>query len=228
MSTDPAHPIDLHVDRSRVYRALAQIFAAPDAFRFRTLQDRDLREFCDALSHLGVGAEVLDCAHDLERIVRDMSFVDFETIYYTTLDVSGKAYCPPTETTHTSDSPGHGLTRNVELADIAGFYRAFGVDLNEQTERVDCIAAELEFLQLVAAKQAIALEAQLVQGDASAAEQVAICRDASIAFLKDHLTRWAGRFATALEAAGAASILVTASKLARDFAQFDLIWLERE
>lgn len=228
MSADSSHLIDLHIDRSRVYRALAQIFAAPDAFRFRALQERDLRELCDALSHLGVDVEILERARGLERLVRDMSFADFELVYYTTLDVSGKSYCPPTETTHTSDTPGHGLTRNVELADIAGFYRAFGVDLNEQTERVDCIAAELEFLQLVAAKQAIALEAQHLQGDASAGEQVAICQDAAIAFLKDHLTRWAGRFATGLEAADAALILVTTASLVRDFAQFDLIWLERE
>ena len=149
-----------------------------------------------------------------------MHFEKFDECYYAAFDVSGKSYCPPTETTHTSDTPGHGLTRNVELADIAGFYRAFGVELNEQVERVDCIAAELEFLQLVAAKQAIACEA-LGQDNAEAAEQVEICRNAAQAFLKDHLTRWLGKFVLALERTGAAEVYVTAARLARDFAQFD-------
>ena len=118
-------------------------------------------------------------------------------------------------------------SRNVELADIAGFYHAFGVELNEQAERADCISAELEFMQLVSAKQAIALEA-LRHANAEAAEQVEICRDAARAFLKDHLTRWLGKFVLVLEAAGAAAVYITAAKLARDFVQFDSDLLGRQ
>lgn len=228
MSGDLPTSIATHIERSRVYRALAQIFATPDAARFRALQTRDLSELGSALSHLGVGSEIETCAAQLAETLRALRFEDFEALHYAAFDVSGKNHCPATETTHTSDTPGHGLTRNVELADIAGFYRAFGVDLGEQAERADCISAELEFLQLVSAKQAIALEAHQLHEDADAAEQAEICRDAARAFLADHLTRWAGRFASALARTGAAALFVSAAELVRDFANFDRALLESQ
>ncbi len=228
MSADLPNSIETHIERSRVYRALAQVFAMPSAARFQALQSRDMHELQEALSRLGVGSEMESRAAALEERLQQIVFPDFEVLYYMTLDVSGKNHCPPTETTYTSDSPGHGLTRNVELADIAGFYRAFGVDLSEQAERVDCLSAELEFMQLVSAKQAIALEAQEMHGEGSSVEQIAICRDAARNFLTDHLTRWAGRFASALESSGADILYVAAAKLADDFAQFDHALLERQ
>lgn len=81
------------------------------------------------------------------------------------------------------------------LADIAGFYRAFGVQVaGSIRERPDHIAAELEFLALLAAKEAIATE----RSDSDSAE---LCRSAAARFLGEHVA-WLPRFARELEAGG--------------------------
>lgn len=74
------------------------------------------------------------------------------------------------------------------LADIAGFYRAFGLDIAESAhERVDFISAELEFMSWLACKEERAKE----KGDQ---DNAGLCREAQAKFLRDHLGRWTGYF----------------------------------
>ena len=71
-----------------------------------------------------------------------------------------------------------------DLADLAGFYRAFGLEIaNGANGRPDHIAAECEFMSALCSKEAYAQ----AQGDETNAE---ICRDAERTFLRDHLARW--------------------------------------
>jgi TorA maturation chaperone TorD len=74
------------------------------------------------------------------------------------------------------------------LADIAGFYRAFGLDIAESAhERVDFVSVELEFMHWLSLKEQRALE----KGER---ENAALCHDAQAKFLCDHLGRWTGHF----------------------------------
>lgn len=71
-----------------------------------------------------------------------------------------------------------------QMADVEGFYRAFGAASGgPAAERPDHAGCELEFLAFLVAKQLGAEEA----GETEHAE---ICRDAANAFLCDHLGRW--------------------------------------
>lgn len=73
-----------------------------------------------------------------------------------------------------------------ELADIAGFYQAFGFDLNEEIdnkEPVDHIAVELEFMALMRFKEDYAAKR-------SQKEKEAVTRDAGLKFLDSHLAPW--------------------------------------
>lgn len=73
------------------------------------------------------------------------------------------------------------LGKGRELADISGFYRAFGLALDEAShEMLDHVAVELEFYALLLAKQARLGEL----GDAEGGE---IVEDARRKFLKAHL-----------------------------------------
>lgn len=91
--------------------------------------------------------------------------------------------CPPYESSY---CPA-GMEQN--LADIAGFYRAFGLQVAPAArERVDHIGSELEFMAVLCAKEARARQRGLT-------EQAEICRAARRAFLTDHLGRWAPAFA---------------------------------
>ena len=90
---------------------------------------------------------------------------------------------PPYETEY-----GHKeiFFKTERLADIAGFYRAFGMEIAEG-QRADYIGAELELMHWLTLKE----EKALAEGKQEAA---GICRDAAVKFMKDHLGRWAGYF----------------------------------
>ena len=81
------------------------------------------------------------------------------------------------------------------MADVAGFYRAFGADAGgPAAERVDHAGCELEFLAYLGARRLAALEA----GDGEAAER---CLEIEEAFLVDHAGRWLPTFFRQLAAA---------------------------
>jgi TorA maturation chaperone TorD len=81
------------------------------------------------------------------------------------------------------------------MADVAGFYRAFGADVHgPAAERPDHAGAELEFLGLVAEHRVAALE----RGDAELAEHLRQIEDG---FLTDHAGRWLASFFRRLAAA---------------------------
>lgn len=97
--------------------------------------------------------------------------------------------CPAFETAYTSKE----IFRQVqEMADIAGFYRAFGVEAAPGAERADHITAELEFMQFLAAKEAHAATNLGVSRERQ-------CRRAQRLFLQDHLGGWAQAFARRVE-----------------------------
>lgn len=101
--------------------------------------------------------------------------------------------CSPYESAYSGLSPFGDKT--ARLADVAGFYEAFGVGpAAAQPDMEDHIGAELEFMSALALKEAYARG----EGESEAAE---ITRGAEVAFLTDHLGRWAEAFAGEVEAA---------------------------
>lgn len=87
----------------------------------------------------------------------------------------------------------HEYRQSQEMADIAGFYRAFGFQVGGLVrERPDHLSVELEFLYVLCLKEAYAREK-------GTAEQVEVCQEARAKFLQDHLGQWIGLFAQSLE-----------------------------
>ena len=86
----------------------------------------------------------------------------------------------------------HEFRQAQELADIAGFYRAFGFSVGGPVrERPDHLAAELEFMHVLALKEAHALLTGVI-------EHAEVCVDAQGKFLGEHLGVWVGLFAQSL------------------------------
>ena len=84
-----------------------------------------------------------------------------------------------------------------DLADLAGFYRAFGMEIaGDSNGRPDHIAAECEFMSALCLKEAYAH----AHGDEENAD---ICFHAERTFLRDHLARWLPAFARHVEEADA-------------------------
>lgn len=81
---------------------------------------------------------------------------------------------------------GQSFGKVQELADLSGFYRAFGLEFGGDDtahDMMDHVAVELEFYGLLLAKQALLEE----RGDALGTE---IVQDARAKFLQDHLGRF--------------------------------------
>ena len=96
----------------------------------------------------------------------------------------GEVAVPPYEGSYEGDPFRH--TR--QMADVAGFYRAFGAEAHgPAAERVDHAGCELEFLAFLGAKR-LALAAEGRDDDAHT------CREIEDLFLRDHLGRWLPAF----------------------------------
>lgn len=84
---------------------------------------------------------------------------------------------------------GDDLFRQMDLlADVAGFYRAHGLEVGgPEKERPDHIVVELEFCSLLCRKELHALHEL-------GPDEVAVCRETTEAFLSDHLACWGPAF----------------------------------
>jgi TorA maturation chaperone TorD len=113
-----------------------------------------------------------------------------------------RSSCPPYELEYRT---AEVFQQSQTLADIAGFYRAFGCDAaGSLTERADHIASEWEFLALLAWKESIAKRD----------DQVACCIDAQASFLQEHAAVWMPAFFSRIRQAEPGSFLAHLASLA--------------
>ncbi|HWI65653.1 MAG TPA: molecular chaperone TorD family protein [Symbiobacteriaceae bacterium] len=194
--------VDLALSRSRVYAALSRGFLYPSSALLAAMAD-----YGSVLEGLGLEADV-SFAHDLSGLEQE----------YQDLFGGQVPACPPYETEYTAS---HIWMQTQQMADIAGFYRAFGVDTTETGDRTDSLTAELEFMYMLCMKEAVA-------EDAGNAEAIAVCRDAQGKFLKEHLAVWLPRFVARLEKAGAEGYYPALARLTERFVATDATRFPRE
>lgn len=130
--------------------------------------------------------DVLDAIRSatVERIA-----ADYETLF------GVLARVPPYEGSYEVDP----IRQGRRLADLAGFYRAFGAEAHgPAAERPDHVGCELEFLAFLELRH---LAAVAERDDASAA----LVHEIGTAFLRDHAGRWLPAFLAAVAAASTPS-----------------------
>jgi TorA maturation chaperone TorD len=175
-----------HLARSAAYRLLSQATAYPTDEVVAALGDEDLSQAQAAAEVLGeTFSERLDA---FEREAKAASADELRSQHGRIFSHILSLDCPPCETVYTAREI---FEETDQLSDIAGFFRAFGLDLAER-ERPDHITVELEFMQLLTAKEAYA---QLHHGP----EKARLCRVVQRKFMEDHLGRWGQQFAQQLE-----------------------------
>jgi DMSO reductase family type II enzyme chaperone len=86
------------------------------------------------------------------------------------------------------------FAKTKELADLNGFYGAFGVQLGKDSnrERPDHVSIELEFMATLLIKEAYAR-------NEGWDDKATVCLDARKKFLKDHIGRWGPTFCTVVK-----------------------------
>jgi len=108
------------------------------------------------------------------------------------------------------------FSKAQQLADIAGFYRAFGLEMGgESHERPDHLAVELEFMYFLALKEAHARRGGHAEG-------IEICIDAQKKFLQDHLGRWLNAFHEQLRLSGAGRVYRALVRLVGRYVSWDV------
>jgi len=93
--------------------------------------------------------------------------------------------CPPYETLFGND---HVFAQSHVMGDIAGFYKAFGVELSKDVhERLDHLSVELEFMHFLTYKESYSRCHDGI-------EKTEIVVDAQKKFIKNHIGRWVPLF----------------------------------
>lgn len=199
----PSEPIDRPLARACLARLIAELFTDQDAADYERLGDDAVEpEARHAADRLGL---------DPDRVTR--LFCDrpsFETYLEARSQLLGhtaRSNCPPHELEYCHSEV---FQQSQRLADIAGFYRAFGLEpAGAMSERPDHIIAEWEFLFVLAAKECHAIET----GEADGAAR---CRDAQRLFLSEHASYWMPAFFERLRRADDSGFFGRAALLALD------------
>ncbi|OGN85823.1 MAG: hypothetical protein A2X23_13875 [Chloroflexi bacterium GWC2_73_18] len=192
--------LDRALARSDAYRLLAAGFRDPDGPQAAELEAEALASAIESLAIALSETERRGLARAAGRAerAREHRLLFGHTVAHG---------CPPYETEY---GRRHIFGQAQELGDISGFYEAFGLTGVHGGERADHVACELEFLAIVALKEAYAL----ARGDETMAE---VCRVAAAAFMRDHLGRWAPAFAGLIQqrapACGYAALAALAARV---------------
>ena len=199
-------PLQQSLARAGLYRLLAGAWVYPTDTR---------------LEHLAGIAETLAVAFPLPQLREPLATLSAAARSADPAAVADEhvflfdrqVHCSPYEGAY-GDGP-QLAGKSAALADIAGFYAAFGLGpADVRPDMEDHIGAELEFMSALALKEAWALGA----GDA---EGVEITRHAQVTFLRDHLGRWAETFADDVVAATPLPYYAAAAALLK-------IWIRAE
>jgi len=167
------------LEEAALFGALAHAWEYPGSGRHAGVVDalRRVRAAQPRLRARGaLGAAFATAEHAWSAAAPDALVAEYLRLF------RGSVPCPLHETAYGDGQRLGG--REVELADIRGFYAAFGFTLAPGTPDLpDHLGAELEFVSLLLVKQAYALEAGLADG-------VRVVKRATADFLEQHLGRW--------------------------------------
>jgi DMSO reductase family type II enzyme chaperone len=204
--------IDVAMARSFLYRFLAQAYQDPTEEGWGRLTELSLVGLVEsAVRALNATPFLAQTTATLLSQLKPELFEPFMGSYLAAFGHAARGRCPLNEIEY-GDIKADPLFQPHRLADLTAFYRAFGLEVAEDAdERHDHICLELEFMCVLAAKEAYALEHQLDS------EALSVCRDAQKRFLREHLGRWTTAFARRLARMAADSPLGSLANFTRAF-----------
>lgn len=187
---------DLALCRSAFYEALALGFRPPTTETVNRLlteeQNLALAEIASILDDKREKKKSASLSSQIRNLMKCPEVQSLETLessYCFYFGHTAQPKVPPYETEYGEETL---FQQPQQLGDIAGFYKAFGLQLNSnEHERVDHISCECEFLSFLTRKEFYALE----QNDSTMLKET--CKAQKL-FLKDHLGRFSPSFSKLL------------------------------
>lgn len=192
--------------RGTLYMFLSAVFSSPDSEKFRILGDDSFRAQVRRSCDLQGDPQMRETVHNLFDAVacgRALVSEEYIAVFGHTLSRSATPY----ELEGAKNKDVFAITQS--LADIKGFYRAFGLEIQPE-ERADHVSVEAEFLGYLLLKESLALE----KGQA---ENAAVCAGARTGFWNDHFSHWMPRFAACLAAEPSAHFYRDAARFLERF-----------
>ncbi len=218
MSVQAAPPYGQTLARAGAYRLLSLGYSYPSAgvfeeFRRVLALHRAAQPPAIAMeSHWKALWEVSDPARGGESCGITHLEAEFTRLFDRTVA------CSPYESENVGGM--RAFTKSRDLADVCGFYKAFGLELGpDAAEMADHVKVELEFMGDLALKEAYFAQ----EGGGEALE---ITMDAERAFLRDHLGRWIAQFSDRLLKATANPFYEALAKATGAFIAAELVALE--
>ncbi len=193
------------VARGHLYSFLASAFSDPAGKHFETAMDAGKQRVASAAAallaseaprdvRLGPGEgppDKLTLAPAVKELQapRRLLIEDHQKVFG--LLIGQTAPLNETEYCRSTDA----FFRAQQLADIGGFYKAFGVERSaEGRERQDHLSIELDFMAHLMEKELFAA----ASSDPSLREKAGVCRDGQKNFIEAHLIWWVPGFAELL------------------------------
>ena len=205
--------IDAGIARSYLYQFLARAFddATIESWSWLTKPETHIALRSASRVLAGSGPSLQALAASVSAALRPDQLEDFQVAYVTAFGHAARGDCPLNEIEF-GDLKTDPLFQPHRLADLAAFYRAFGMQVADAaSERPDHIGMELEFMSVLTAREAFAIEHQLDEA------QFSVCLDAQKKFLREHLGRWAPSFARRLARSAVHPALAAVAELAGAF-----------
>jgi TorA maturation chaperone TorD len=231
-----APTVELALSRSKLYLLLSWGFLYPEEEEFYNyLQEGEFVE--DGLAAIETLEKSLDATKATGKIrdliapmkkfldqIADWEQENFKTWEFSDLqDEHRRVFsnvisldAPPYETLFGNE---HVFQQSHTMGDIAGYYKAFGLELAEVVhERLDHLSVELEFLHFLAYKESYAL---CHDGE----EKLQIVVDAEKKFVRDHVGRWAPLFADMASKKAQRGFFMLLCELSKAYLKFECAYL---
>jgi TorA maturation chaperone TorD len=188
-------PTNTKIDRLQcraiLYAGISSVFAAPADEKFQFLRRNEFRNgLLDAAAgndeYFSNGSGTV---HRAVVALLDAFNKEKNTLEYEYINIFGHTLAKktsPYELEHLQNQEIFYKTQS--LADISGFYNAFGLRMNAH-ERVDFISVEAEFLSYLIMKELIARQKSFDS------EKIEVANKAQHDFFKDHFAGWTQTFA---------------------------------
>jgi DMSO reductase family type II enzyme chaperone len=181
------------IGRAYLHRYLAKAYEHPTPQGWQWLTDSQTTAAVHSASRM-LDESLGQTADAFLATLKREGFEQFMDACLAAYGHAARGSCPPNEIEY-GDIKADSLFQPHRLADLAAFYRAFGLELaGEEGERQDHICLELEFMCVLAARQAYGMRNQLNS------DFLAQGYDAQKKFLREHLGRWTPAFARRLAA----------------------------
>lgn len=209
-------PLAVPVSRCFLHQLLARAFEYPSPATWAWLTHSDTRTVLEAAGRIledDADAPLRRAVAEAASTLEPRLFEGFHDDYVAAIGHAARGSSPINEIEY-GEPRADPLLQPHRLADLAAFYRAFGLEpAPDGGERQDHLAVELEFMAVLTGQEAHAVEHRLAD------DVLAANLDAQRIFLREHLGRWSPTFARRLVAMVGDGVLRTVARLLLAFVE---------